>query len=44
MRYIRPQITGIFDAASLIQSDKQAPQLEIDLVSFTNGPAYQSEE
>ena len=44
MRYTQPKITGTFVATSTIKSEKGSAQLEIDLVSLTNGPAYQSEE
>jgi hypothetical protein len=44
MRYVRPQITGVFDASVLIQSAKALSHQEINPVFLTNGPAYQADE
>ncbi len=44
MCYVRPQITGIFDASVLIQSAKGMSQQEINPVLLTSGPAYQADE
>jgi hypothetical protein len=44
MRYIQPKVTGTFAATSTIKSEKGALPFEINLVSMTSGPAYQSEE
>jgi hypothetical protein len=44
MRYIRPHITGVFQAISAIQSEKGPGAQEIHSVLFTNGPAYQADE
>ena len=44
MRYVRPQITGVYDATALIQSAKGLSHQEINPVFLTNGPAYQADE
>jgi hypothetical protein len=44
MRYTQPKITGTFAATSTIKSEKGIPPFEVNLISLTNGPAYQSEE
>lgn len=40
--YVRPHITGIFDATRSIQSEKDSPQTEVDQISFTDGAAYRA--
>ena len=44
MRYVRPQITGVFRAVSSIQSEKGEGQQEVGSIFLTNGAAYQSNE
>lgn len=44
MRYSRPQITGVYQALSLIKSEKGTGQDEMGTVFITNGQAYQSDE
>jgi hypothetical protein len=40
--YVRPQITGIFDATRSIQSEKDSPNMEVDQIRFTGDSAYQA--
>jgi hypothetical protein len=44
MRYIQPQITGVFPAVSAIKSTKGTGPLEILTHVFSNGAAYQADE
>jgi hypothetical protein len=44
MRYIQPQITGVFRAVSAIKSEKGGGPLEINLPVFSNTAAYQADE
>jgi hypothetical protein len=44
MRYIQPQITGVFPAVSAIKSEKGAPPVEIHTVNFSSSAAYQADE
>jgi hypothetical protein len=44
MRYIQPQITGVFPAVSAIKSAKGAPPTEIVTGNLSGGPAYQADE
>jgi hypothetical protein len=44
MRYIQPQITGVFPAVSAIKSMKGAPVHEIGTELLTSGAAYQADE
>jgi hypothetical protein len=44
MRYIQPQITGVFPAVSAIKSAKNAPPQETIVGLFTSGAAYQADE
>jgi hypothetical protein len=44
MRYIKPQVTGVFRAVSTIKSDKGPSAEEIATGSFTNNAGYQADE
>lgn len=44
MLYTQPKITGTFPATSTIKSAKGNVPFEGNLISMTNGAAYQSEE
>jgi hypothetical protein len=44
MRYIQPQITGVFSAVSAIKSVKGTGPLELNTHIFSNGAAYQADE
>jgi hypothetical protein len=44
MRYIQPQITGIFRAVSTIKSDKGPSAQETGTLQFTNDAGYQADE
>ncbi len=44
MRYIQPQITGVFRAVSTIKSEKGPSAHEMGTGQFTNGAGYQADE
>jgi len=44
MRYIQPQITGVFRAVSAIRSAKGPSAQEMWTTQFTNGAGYQADE
>jgi hypothetical protein len=44
MRYIQPQITGVFRAVSAVRSVKGAPPIETVTGDFSSGAAYQADE
>jgi hypothetical protein len=44
MRYLRPQITGVYLAVSLIKSVKGTGHDELGTIFLTNGAAYQADE
>ncbi len=44
MRYVRPQITGVYNASTLIKSAKVSHNQEINPLFLTSNPAYQADE
>jgi hypothetical protein len=44
MRYIKPQITGVFRAVSTIKSSKGPSAEETSTGGFTNNVGYQADE
>lgn len=44
MHYTAPSIIATYAATSVIESEKNGPELEVEQITFTGNAAYQSEE